>query len=109
MPSNVVTTPTALTEAQNVGEVHDTRYWPPVAPDGAGPTAGDTVHVDPSKRVACWPARAAQNVDDVQDTLSRVLPGVTGWSFDHSLPFHPMALPYSSTALQNELDGHETP
>src|SRR5665213_1991429 len=36
-PSKVATTPAVLTEAQNVGDVHDTRYWPPAGLDGAGP------------------------------------------------------------------------
>ena len=50
-----------------------------------------------------------QNVDDVQDTLSSVLPAVTGWGVDHRLPFHWMASPDSSTATQNDGPVHETP
>jgi hypothetical protein len=48
----MLATPAVLTEAQNVGEVHDTWYWPPVGPVGAGPTAADVVHVLPLKTTA---------------------------------------------------------
>jgi hypothetical protein len=52
VPSKMLATPAVLTEAQNVGEVHDTWYWPPVGPVGAGPTAADVVHVLPLKTTA---------------------------------------------------------
>ena len=39
VPSKRVATPAVFTEAQKVGDVHDTWYWPPVGPVGAGPTA----------------------------------------------------------------------
>jgi hypothetical protein len=108
-PLNVVTTPAVLTDAQNVDDVQDTRYWPPVTLEGATPTAVDIDHDVPVKTTACWPARATQNVGDLQDTLSRVPPDGTGRGVDHALPFQLTALPDSSTAWQNELDVHETP
>jgi len=109
VPLKVVTTPAVLTEAQNVGDVHDTRYSPPVGLDGASPAADEIVQAVPLKTTARWSAKVMQNVGDAQDTLSRVLPGVTGRGFDQVAPFHPMALPDSSTAWQNELDVHDTP
>ena len=44
VPSNMVATPAVFTEAQKVGDVHDTWYWPPVGPVGAGPTTAAVEH-----------------------------------------------------------------
>ena len=110
VPSNMVATPAVFTEAQKVGDVHDTWYWPPVGPVGAGPTAAVVVHVVPLNTTANWPLRATQNVGEAQDTELRVPPpGVAGAGEVQRVPFQRSALPEPSTAAQNPTVGQETP
>ena len=88
--------------------MQDTWYWPPVGPVGAGPTAVDVVQAEPSKKTACCPLRATQNVGEVHDTELSEPMVVACDGGDHRDPFHRTALPDPSTAAQNVAVGHET-
>lgn len=108
VPSNRVDTPAVFTEAQNVGEVHDTSYCPPVGPVDAGPTAVEIVQVEPLNRTACCPSNATQNVGVGQETELSAPFGVTKSGGSQLVPFQTSTLPDPSTAAQNTADGHET-
>jgi hypothetical protein len=107
-PSHRLATPAVLTVAQNVGETHETSYWPPVGPVGAGPTATGADHVLPSKVTASWLLRATQKVGVAHDTELSVPSGVAGAGADQVVPFHTTALPEPSTAAQKLEVGQDT-
>ncbi len=109
VPSNRLATPAVLTDAQNVGDTHDTWYSPPVGPEGAGPTATGDDHARPFQVTASWLDNATQKVAEVHDTELRVPFGEAGAGVDHVAPFQKVASPDSSTAAQNDGSGHDTP
>ena len=109
LPSNRLTTPAVLTEAQNVVDTHETSYWPPFGPVGAGPTATGADHAFPSQVTANWLESATQNVGEVHEIELRVPLGDAVAGVDQVDPFHMVAAPASSTAAQNVAVGQETP
>ncbi len=109
VPSNRLTTPAVLTEAQKVGDTQDTSYRPPVGPEGAGPTATGADQEEPFQVTASWLDSATQKVAEVHDTELRVPFGEAGAGVDHVAPFQKVASPDSSTAAQNDGRGHDTP
>jgi hypothetical protein len=108
VPSHRLATPAVLTVAQKVAETHETSYWPPVGPVGAGPTATGADQVEPSNVTASWLLRATQNVGVAHDTELAVPLGDAGAGADQVEPFHLVALPDPSTAAQKLEVGHDT-
>lgn len=109
VPSKRLATPAVLTDAQNVGDTHDTSYWPPVGPEGAGPTATGDDHVRPFHVTANWLLSATQNEAEVHETELRVPFGDAVAGFDHVAPSQNVAAPDSSTAAQKDGVGQDTP